>query len=104
MGPKDKTKISLSDIKKCKQAPLFFNIFLNIQKFLDHELKDPFSNKVSHGLLYLFIPLSPQELLEIWAQKIQKVPMHLSPNKFVLSSSYHFRCPIIGDYDYRCQF
>lgn len=45
VGPKDKTKISLSDIKKCKQAPLFFNIFLNIQKFLDHELKDPFSNK-----------------------------------------------------------
>ncbi|XP_063674078.1 serine/threonine-protein phosphatase 2A regulatory subunit B'' subunit beta-like [Bolinopsis microptera] len=43
--PKEETKITLTDIKKCKQPSLFFNIFLNIQKFLDHELKDPFSNK-----------------------------------------------------------
>ena len=45
--PKEETKISLTDIKKCKQPSLFFNIFLNIQKFLDHELKDPLSNKVN---------------------------------------------------------
>lgn len=45
VSPKEETKISLSDIKKCKQPSLFFNIFLNIQKFLDHELKDPFNNK-----------------------------------------------------------
>lgn len=45
VSPKEHTKISLSDIKKCKQPSLFFNIFLNIQKFLDHELKDPLTNK-----------------------------------------------------------
>ena len=49
--PKEDTKITLSDIKKCKQPSLFFNIFLNIQKFLDHELKDPFSNKVGRKIL-----------------------------------------------------
>ncbi|KAM4701514.1 serine/threonine-protein phosphatase 2A regulatory subunit B'' subunit beta isoform 2-T2 [Discoglossus pictus] len=36
-------KITLHDLKKCKQANLFFDTFLNLEKYLDHEQKDPFS-------------------------------------------------------------
>ncbi|XP_073520530.1 serine/threonine-protein phosphatase 2A regulatory subunit B'' subunit beta isoform X1 [Phyllobates terribilis] len=36
-------KITLHDLKKSKQANLFFDTFLNLDKYLDHEQKDPFS-------------------------------------------------------------
>ncbi|KAG8541348.1 hypothetical protein GDO81_029206, partial [Engystomops pustulosus] len=36
-------KITLHDLKKCKQANLFFDTFINLDKYLDHEQKDPFS-------------------------------------------------------------
>ncbi|XP_053563724.1 serine/threonine-protein phosphatase 2A regulatory subunit B'' subunit beta isoform X2 [Bombina bombina] len=41
--PKCEGKITLHDLKKCKQAYLFFDTFLNLEKYLDHEQKDPFS-------------------------------------------------------------
>ncbi|XP_018425870.1 PREDICTED: serine/threonine-protein phosphatase 2A regulatory subunit B'' subunit beta-like isoform X1 [Nanorana parkeri] len=36
-------KITLHDLKKCKQANLFLDTFLNLDKYLDHEQKEPFS-------------------------------------------------------------
>ncbi|XP_063809159.1 serine/threonine-protein phosphatase 2A regulatory subunit B'' subunit beta-like isoform X1 [Pseudophryne corroboree] len=41
--PQCEGKITLHDLKKCKQANLFFDTFLNLDKYLDHEQKDPFS-------------------------------------------------------------
>ncbi|MEE6470566.1 hypothetical protein FKM82_009002 [Ascaphus truei] len=41
--PQCEGKITLHDLKKCKQANLFFDTFLNLEKYLDHEQKDPFS-------------------------------------------------------------
>ncbi|KAM4796566.1 serine/threonine-protein phosphatase 2A regulatory subunit B'' subunit beta isoform 1-T1 [Rhinophrynus dorsalis] len=41
--PQNEGKITLHDLKKCKQANLFFDTFLNLEKYLDHEQKDPFS-------------------------------------------------------------
>uniref|UniRef100_A0A8C5P8Y5 Protein phosphatase 2 regulatory subunit B''beta n=1 Tax=Leptobrachium leishanense TaxID=445787 RepID=A0A8C5P8Y5_9ANUR len=41
--PQCEGKITLQDLKKCKQAPLFYDTFLNLEKYLDHEQKDPFS-------------------------------------------------------------
>ncbi|KAM9319230.1 serine/threonine-protein phosphatase 2A regulatory subunit B'' subunit beta-like [Gastrophryne carolinensis] len=41
--PECEGKISLHDLKKCKQANLFFDTFLNLDKYLDHEQKEPFS-------------------------------------------------------------
>ncbi|XP_069492736.1 serine/threonine-protein phosphatase 2A regulatory subunit B'' subunit beta isoform X2 [Ambystoma mexicanum] len=41
--PEVEGKITLHDLKKCKQANLFFDTFFNLEKYLDHEQKDPFS-------------------------------------------------------------
>ena len=39
-------KISLADLKKCRMTPVFFDTFFNLDKYLDHEQRDPFaSNK-----------------------------------------------------------
>ncbi|XP_033842615.1 serine/threonine-protein phosphatase 2A regulatory subunit B'' subunit beta isoform X1 [Periophthalmus magnuspinnatus] len=40
--PEVKEKITLRDLKRCKLAHVFFNTFFNIEKYLEHEQKDPF--------------------------------------------------------------
>jgi serine/threonine-protein phosphatase 2A regulatory subunit B'' len=42
--PKMPGKITLTDIKNCKMANIFFDTFFNLDKFLDHEQRDPFAN------------------------------------------------------------
>ncbi len=50
--PKEEGKITLSDLKNCKMTPLFFDTFFNLEKYLEHEQKDPFANvRVSMGQL-----------------------------------------------------
>lgn len=34
-------KITLSDLKSCKLTPVFFNTFVNVEKYLDYEQRDP---------------------------------------------------------------
>ena len=47
--PKEDGKITLSDLKRCKMTPIFFDTFFNLEKYLDHEQRDPFANvRVSH--------------------------------------------------------
>ncbi|XP_063353419.1 serine/threonine-protein phosphatase 2A regulatory subunit B'' subunit beta isoform X1 [Pelmatolapia mariae] len=41
--PEVEGKITLRDLKRCKMAHIFFDTFFNIEKYLDHEQKDPFS-------------------------------------------------------------
>ncbi|XP_055492441.1 serine/threonine-protein phosphatase 2A regulatory subunit B'' subunit beta isoform X3 [Leucoraja erinacea] len=41
--PECEGKITLHDLKKCKMANLFFDTLFNIDKYLEHEQKDPFS-------------------------------------------------------------
>lgn len=36
-------KITLRDLKRCKLSHIFFDTFFNIEKYLEHEQKDPFS-------------------------------------------------------------
>ncbi|GBP18567.1 hypothetical protein EVAR_13028_1 [Eumeta japonica] len=38
-------KIALSDLKKCKLTPIFFDTFFNLEKYLDHEQRDPFATQ-----------------------------------------------------------
>ena len=42
--PQEGDKISLSDLKKSKMTPVFFDTFFNLEKYLDHEQKDPFAS------------------------------------------------------------
>ena len=46
--PKLVTCISRADLRACKMTDIFFDTFFNLEKYLDHEQRDPFSNlKVS---------------------------------------------------------
>ena len=38
-------KISLADMKRCQMAPIFFDTFFNLEKYLDHEQRDPFASQ-----------------------------------------------------------
>lgn len=48
--PKVPGKISLSDLKKCKMTPIFFDTFFNLEKYLDHEQRDPFASQRDHDV------------------------------------------------------
>lgn len=41
-------KISLSDLKRCKMTSIFFDTFFNLEKYLDHEQRDPFASMRDH--------------------------------------------------------
>ncbi|XP_072153846.1 serine/threonine-protein phosphatase 2A regulatory subunit B'' subunit delta isoform X1 [Bemisia tabaci] len=42
-------KISLSDLKKSKMTSIFFDTFFNLEKYLDHEQRDPFASQRDHA-------------------------------------------------------
>ena len=42
--PEEDMKIALRDLKRCKMANIFFDTFMNLDKFLENEQKDPFTN------------------------------------------------------------
>ncbi|XP_034938418.1 serine/threonine-protein phosphatase 2A regulatory subunit B'' subunit alpha-like [Chelonus insularis] len=46
--PKIPGKISLSDLRKCKMTSIFFDTFFNLEKYLDHEQRDPFASTRDH--------------------------------------------------------
>lgn len=48
--PKITGKISLSDLKKCKMTSIFFDTFFNLEKYLDHEQRDPFASQRDHDI------------------------------------------------------
>ena len=41
--PKEEGRIRLQDLKSCSLTPIFFDTFINLDKYLEHEQKDPFS-------------------------------------------------------------
>lgn len=44
VSPDNPDKISLADLKRCRMTPVFFDTFFNLDKYLDHEQRDPFAN------------------------------------------------------------
>lgn len=44
ISPKLEGKISLSDLKACRMTNIFFDTFFNLEKYLEHEQKDPFAS------------------------------------------------------------
>ncbi|BFZ06109.1 hypothetical protein BsWGS_09147 [Bradybaena similaris] len=44
VSQKVKGRITLRDLKACKMTDIFFDTFFNLDKFLDHEQRDPFTN------------------------------------------------------------
>jgi len=43
--PLTSNQITLRDLKKCKMTPIFFDTFFNLEKYLDHEQRDPFATQ-----------------------------------------------------------
>merc|ERR1711963_1169738 len=43
--PKKQNVISLQDLKRCRMTPIFFDTFFNLEKYLDHEQRDPFASQ-----------------------------------------------------------
>lgn len=43
--PKKLDVISLQDMRRCRMTPIFFDTFFNLEKYLDHEQKDPFASQ-----------------------------------------------------------
>lgn len=41
--PENTDKITLTDLKRCRMAHIFFDTFFNLEKYLDHEQRDPFA-------------------------------------------------------------
>jgi len=40
INPKEKNKISLADLKRTKMATIFFDTFINLEKYLEHESRE----------------------------------------------------------------
>ncbi len=43
--PKKTNVISLQDLRSCRMTPIFFDTFFNLEKYLDHEQRDPFASQ-----------------------------------------------------------
>ena len=43
--PEDPNRISMRDLKGCRMTPIFFDTFFNLEKYLDHEQRDPFASQ-----------------------------------------------------------
>jgi serine/threonine-protein phosphatase 2A regulatory subunit B'' len=43
--------ITLSDLKRCKMTPIFFDTFFNLEKYMEHEQRDPFAQKENDEVL-----------------------------------------------------
>lgn len=64
--PKMQGKITLSDLKKCKMTPIFFDTFFNLEKYLDHEQRDPFASQRDHDIDGQEV--NPQTKKTMWQQ------------------------------------
>lgn len=42
--------ITLTDLKRCKMTPIFFDTFFNLEKYMEHEQRDPFAQKESEDV------------------------------------------------------
>ncbi|KAL9896046.1 uncharacterized protein ACN2A1_006564 isoform 1-T11 [Glossina fuscipes fuscipes] len=43
--PQNRDAIALGDLKRCKMTHVFFDTFFNLEKYLDHEQRDPFATQ-----------------------------------------------------------
>lgn len=42
--------ITLADLKRCKMTPIFFDTFFNLEKYMEHEQRDPFAQRDNDDL------------------------------------------------------
>lgn len=37
--------VTLGDLKRCKMTPIFYDTFFNLEKYMEHEQRDPFASQ-----------------------------------------------------------
>nr|XP_049462771.1 uncharacterized protein LOC120950293 isoform X4 [Anopheles coluzzii] len=42
--------VTLADLKRCKMTPIFFDTFFNLEKYMEHEQRDPFAQRENDDL------------------------------------------------------
>ena len=42
--PQHRDCVTLGDLKRCRMTHVFFDTFFNLEKYLDHEQRDPFAS------------------------------------------------------------
>lgn len=42
--------VTLADLKRCKMTPIFFDTFFNLEKYMEHEQRDPFAQRDNDDL------------------------------------------------------
>ena len=48
VNPKEEGRVALADLKACNMTPIFFDTFLNLEKYLEHKQKNPIANVQVH--------------------------------------------------------
>lgn len=43
--PKVPGCVTLSDLKRCRMTPIFYDTFFNLEKYMEHEQRDPFASQ-----------------------------------------------------------
>ncbi len=43
--PQKGDSLALADLRHCRMTPIFFDTFFNLEKYLDHEQRDPFASQ-----------------------------------------------------------
>ncbi|KAH8291942.1 hypothetical protein KR054_002394 [Drosophila jambulina] len=56
--PANRDCITLGDLKRCKMTHVFFDTFFNLEKYLDHEQRDPFASQRDEYVSFPNIPLA----------------------------------------------
>lgn len=59
--PETPGNVALSDLKRCKMTPIFYDTFFNLEKYMEHEQRDPFATQrdqeeVSSVMVLKFAP------------------------------------------------
>lgn len=64
--------ITLTDLKRCKMTAIFFDTFFNLEKYMEHEQRDPFAQKESEEVSSdLGVPLNRYLIKENFVRFLQ---------------------------------
>jgi serine/threonine-protein phosphatase 2A regulatory subunit B'' len=65
--------ITLTDLKRCKMTAIFFDTFFNLEKYMEHEQRDPFAQKEGEE-----VRQSKMSLVDVTAQPRNSCRLQLS--------------------------
>lgn len=53
--------VTLSDLKRCKMTPIFYDTFFNLEKYMEHEQRDPFASQREDDVCLTMDLLGPMD-------------------------------------------